>query len=350
MCPYDLNVPGGVQGQVTMMATELARRGRQVVLVSPGARPDSFAEAGVEHIAVGRSHRLAANGSDAPVSLNLAAARRASVLLQSASSTVIHLHEPLAPVVGWPLLASRQMGLVGTFHRAGVDRTYRLAGALLGWLAKRLDLATAVSPAAAQTVEEVIGITPMTLFNGIDVALYASAAPWPTSGPTCLFLGRDEPRKGRDVLLAAAALLDPGITIWTSGDAPPGWQPTHGAEVKFLGRIQEDEKRRRLRGADVVVAPARGGESFGMVLLEGLASGAVVVASDIDGYRQALDGAGILVAPGDPVSLANGISRALGRKNREIPAPRALKFSVSELVDRYEPLYDEAAFAAAMRK
>ena len=350
VCPYDLNVPGGVQGQVVMMALELARRGRRVLVASPGGRPTELEGARVEHLAAGQTRTVAANGSAAPVSFDLLAAHKVAGMLRSSDVGVIHLHEPLTPVVGWPALLVKRHGLVGTFHRSGVDRTYRLAGAGLGWLARRLDVAVAVAPAAAETAHEVIGLSPEVLFNGIDLDAYAAAVPWPTSGPTCLFLGRDEARKGRDVLLAASQLLEAGTTLWVCGEPPAGWREPRRSRVEFLGVISEEEKRQRLRGSDVLVAPALGGESFGMVLLEGLAAGASVVASDIDGYRQALGGAGILVEPGDPAALAAGITSALSFPRSDAPAPRANEFSIRSLVDRYEELYVEASDRARRRK
>jgi phosphatidylinositol alpha-mannosyltransferase len=350
VCPYDLAVPGGVQGQVVMLARELARRGRRVWVLSPGASTIELDDAGVIHRSVGASRSVAANGSAAPLSFHIGAARRAAQELEAAGVAVAHLHEPLAPVAGWPLLRRRRMGLVGTFHRAGVDRTYAVAGRALRGLVRRLDACVAVSPAAATTATAVAGTRPVVLFNGIDVDAYADAAPWPTESPTCLFLGRDEPRKGREVLVAAAAHLDPEVAVWVTGAPPADFQVGSGAAITFLGRIGEDEKRRRLAAASVLVAPALGGESFGMVLLEGLAAGATVVASDIDGYRQALGGAGILVPPGDPTALAAGISRALLQPRGPRPAPRATAFSVASLVDHYEPLYERAAAAARRRR
>ena len=197
------------------------------------------------------------------------------------------------------------------------------------------------------------GLEPVVLFNGIDVAAYRDAEPWGTSGPTVLFLGRDEPRKGRSVLLEAAEQLDPRVTVWVTGTAPAGWQPGSGAIVEFLGIVSDEEKRRRLRGASVLCAPSLGGESFGIILLEAMAAGVAVVCSDIDGYRQALDGCGTLVAPGDPSELAASIASALVEPpvgGIERGRQRAQQWSLGTLAARYEVLYDEAISASLPRR
>lgn len=350
VCPYSLDVPGGVQGQVVMMALELARRGRRVLVVSPGAASNELLAADIAHESLGGSRRIQANGSEAPISLNLRTAASLRRTLAASDSVVTHLHEPLAPLANWFVLATRPTGLVGTFHRSGVDRMYRLVGGSLRPLVRRIDVMAAVSEAAAATAAEVIGVEMKVLFNGIDVGAYATAPPWPAPGPTIMFLGRDEPRKGRSVLLEAAQLLTATTSLWVTGEPPAGWRQPDGATVTFIGTVGDDEKRRRLRAADVLVAPALGGESFGMILLEGLAAGAAVVASDIDGYRQALAGAGTLVPPADPHALAAALHEQLQLPRPVAPQPRALDFSIESLVDAYEDLYDEAAEAARARK
>src|SRR5205085_187256 len=153
--------------------------------------------------------------------------------------------------------------------------------------------------------------------NGIDVSRHQAAEPWPTDGPTVFFVGRHEPRKGLDVLLAAAGALPAGVRVWVAGEGPdtPALRERFAGEarVEWLGRIDDTEKLRRLRGAQVLCAPALRGESFGIVLLEGMAAGALVVASAIDGYRNvATDGVdALLVPPGDPAALAAALTRAL---------------------------------------
>ncbi len=287
--------------------------------------------------------KLPANGSTAPVTLSLRAATRLRRWASAHGPFVAHLHEPSAPVLGWSLLRRHEGGLVATVHRSGVDGLYRAASPLLTFLQRRVDVTVAVSEAAATTVHETLGLSPDVLFNGIDLAALGAAEPWPREGPVILFLGRDEPRKGRSILLEAARQLDPRVTVWLSGDGEQV-DGEGGARLEWLGVISDEEKRRRLRAADVLCAPSLGGESFGMVLLEGLAAGCHVVCSDIDGYRQALGGLGTLVAPSDPRALAAALNEALEAPSSATEAQqRAEQFSMAALVDAYEERYELAS-------
>lgn len=351
--PYDLSVPGGVQGQVRALSIELARRGRKVIVVSPGSSADlSLSSAGVTHLLAGRTHLFPGNGSQAPITLSVGAARWAAGCLVAEGISLIHLHEPLTPLLGWPMLRSASHAMVGTFHRSGDDVLYRTLGRALRPWSAHLDVSVAVSAAAAATARRCAGVRCEVLFNGIDVAAIEAAAPWPAAGKVVLFLGRDEPRKGRSVLLDAAQSLPSDVEMWVTGEPRGHVAMQSGATVRFLGRIDEPEKLRRLAAADVLCAPSLGGESFGVVLLEGLAARCAVVASDIDGYRQAIANHGVLVPPGDPKALSEALAGALEGGVTDTIGRQAFvaQWSISELVDAYEGAYERALTAAARRQ
>lgn len=340
VCPYDLSVPGGVQAQAVALSHEMEQRGWNVTLAAPNA--SSWSGAGqFERFELGAPIKIKANGSKAPVSLHLGRARALASFVVDRGIDVAHVHEPLAPVASWPLLRRHHVGVVATFHRAGVDAVARLGGKVLRRQVAGIDVACAVSASAAETAHEICGIDPEVLFNGVVLDETLGVDPWPTNGPTILFLGRNEPRKGRAVLLEAAQTLDPSVTIWVTGEQGE-WHSDGGATVEFLGTISDAEKARRLAGADVLCAPALGGESFGIVLLEGLAAGATVVASDIEGYRAALGEFGELVPPGDAEALAEALARSVANPRARTSALEAYlsSWSISALADRYEAHYD----------
>jgi phosphatidyl-myo-inositol alpha-mannosyltransferase len=344
VCPYDLSVPGGVQNQAMAMSRELVRRGHHVGLFSPGSRvDDALVNDGIHHLVAGSVRSVAANGSNAPITVSYGRVRAASEAIELAANAVIHIHEPIAPVMAWPLLARHRRAMVATLHRSGVDRVYRMAGTVLKRRLDHLDAVCSVSEAARRTGIEAMGLDSEVLFNGVDLHGIEVATPWTKAGPTVMFVGRNEPRKGRDVLLEAAALLPETVTLWVTGDAPDGFA-SRGARVEFLGVIDEAEKASRLRAADVLCAPSLGGESFGIVLIEGLAASCAVVASDIDGYRQALSGHGILVEPSNPSALAQAISSAVAfdSASREAGKTYAATWSIANLVTSYEAIYDTA--------
>jgi phosphatidylinositol alpha-mannosyltransferase len=192
------------------------------------------------------------------------------------------------------------------------------------------------------------------VWNGIDVDLYQGTEPWPTDGPTVMFLGRHESRKGLAVLIEAFDSLGPDVRLWIGSQGPETERlqavTVGDPRVEWIGTISEHEKIRRVRGADVLCAPSLHGESFGVILLEGMAAGTPLVASDLIGYRNvARPGIDALLAPpDDPAALARAIKRALAGgpdvvEMVESALQRAHSFSLETLAQRYIELYEKAA-------
>jgi phosphatidyl-myo-inositol alpha-mannosyltransferase len=350
MSPYSLSLPGGVQGQVLGLAKALRGLGHQVRVMGPcdGAPP----EVGI--IPLGKSVPTAANGSMAPIAPDPSCALRTIAALRDEHFDVVHLHEPIAPGCTVTTLVCCSAPMLGTFHAAGTSAAYRWLAPLTCWLAGRLTVRCAVSEDARDLAAGSLGGRYEMLHNGIDVERFAKAIPWPTEGPTVLFLSRHEARKGLDVLIDALPSLPAHARVWIASDGPdtarlqaacPG-----DARVAWLGRIDEDEKIRRLRGASVLCAPSLRGESFGMILLEAMAAETPIVASDLPGYRNVVgtgDPAAVLVPPGDPVALGAALRRVLD--DRDLAAAlsaagdaRAAAFSMDRLAERYLSLYRQA--------
>jgi phosphatidyl-myo-inositol alpha-mannosyltransferase len=325
VCPYSLSRPGGVQGQVLGLARSLGARGHAVTVFAPvdGTGPEPE---GIVVFATGSSVSLPANGAVAPVTLSPRAVARGVRSLRAGRFDVVHIHEPFTPGLPYGLLVGRHFPpLVATFHRSGGSPFYTAFRPVTRRLARRFAVRCAVSEAARATASAALGGRYELLFNGVEIDRFQGVEPWPTERPTVLFLGRHEPRKGLQVLLDAfdrRGTGDPGggagmapPVLWIAGDGPQtaSLRRLHpeSPSVRWLGVLSEDEKIRRLIGAHVLCAPSLGGESFGMVLVEGMAAGATVVASDIDGYRQAAGGHAVLVPPGDARSLAGALTGAL---------------------------------------
>jgi phosphatidylinositol alpha-mannosyltransferase len=346
VCPYSLTLPGGVQMQVLGLGRELRKLGHDVRVLAPcdGPPPDT----GVTPL--GASVPTAANGSIAPLAPDVPAQLRTIRALRDESFDVLHLHEPLAPGPTQTALWVRNAPIVGTFHAAGDSASYKYLRPAVRWLAKRMDHRCAVSDDAEALAQRYLGGTYTRVFNGIEVDAYDAAEPWPSDGPTVFFIGRHEPRKGLDVLLGAMASLPADTRLWIGSDGPDTEalkkQHADDPRIEWLGRISDAEKERRVRGADVLCAPALRGESFGIVLLEGMAAGTPVVASDIDGYRNvAANGRDArLVPPGDVDALAKALAEVLAggpAVDRLVDAgrTRADEFSMHHLAQRYESIY-----------
>jgi phosphatidyl-myo-inositol alpha-mannosyltransferase len=348
--PYSLSLPGGVQGQVLGLARALRGQGHQVRVLGPcdGAPP----EVGITPL--GSSIPTAANGSMAPVAPDPSNALRTIAALRDEHFDIIHLHEPIAPGCTVTTLVCANAPMVGTFHAAGTSASYRWLAPFLRPLAARLTIRCAVSEDARELAQDGLGGQYVLLHNGIDVERFTKATPWPTEGPTVLFLSRHEERKGLDVLVAALPLLPEHARVWIASDGPDTARlkaaAAGDARVEWLGRIDEGEKIRRLRGATVLCAPSLRGESFGMILLVAMAAETPIVASDLPGYRKVIgegEPAALLVPPGDAGALGAALRRVLEDPSLAATLAaagdiRAATFSMDRLAARYVELYRSA--------
>lgn len=336
VAPYDLDVVGGVQSHVAELAARLRAVGDDVLVVGPGRRRGGRTDAtarGTDVIRVGRSASVPANGSRAPLALAPAAAVRTRSALRRFRPDVVHVHEPLVPVVGPAAALAGVAPTVLTFHAhasgGAVPALARAARPLGRALVRRAAAVTAVSPLAAAFHAGVLGLDPARLRvlpNGVDVARFAVPRPGRAdAGPVLLFVGRLEPRKGPDLALAAFAILAaarPTLRLRLVGAGPlepalrrdlAALPADVAARVELVGRVAQDRLPAELAAADVAVVPSRGGESFGIVLLELLAAGTPVVAADLPAYRAVArpDREAVLVPVGDAAGLAAGVAGLL---------------------------------------
>ena len=356
VCPYSLTRPGGVQMQVLALARTLGRSGYAARVLGPcdGPPPDPNVTP------LGNSLPAISNGSIAPVAPDPSCQLRAVRAMRDESFDVIHLHEPLAPGPTMTALLVRPAPLIGTFHAAGGSLAYDLLPRATRFLANRLDYRVAVSPDARDMARDAFGGAYDLLYNGVELATYRGARPVPSSGPTILFVGRHEPRKGLGVLIEALGLLPPTVRLWIAGEGPETSalkaRSAGDPRVEWLGTITDAEKISRLKGADVLCAPSLRGESFGIVLLEAMAAGTAVVAGDIAGYRNVArpDRDALLVPPGDSGALAGALDRILSdetvsRRLVEAGFERAEAFSMRGLAARYLERYERIAVPARRR-
>lgn len=353
LCPYSLTLPGGVQMQVLGLARELRAMGHEVRVLGPcdGAPPEPFVTP------LGNSLPTAANGSIAPLAPDASAALRTIRALNDEAFDVIHLHEPIAPGVTMTALVLRLAPTVGTFHAAGDSASYRMLNRGVRWLASRIDVRVAVSKDAELLASRYLGGEYRLLGNGIELARYvgdtADEAVVKESQPTVFFVGRHEPRKGLDVLLRSLQFLPSDVRVWVASDGTDTERLRSefagDDRIVWLGRISDAEKIRRMRAASVFCAPSLHGESFGVVLLEAMAAGTPVVASDIDGYQNVAtdDVDALLVEPGDPRALAAALARVmanprLSQRLVEAGLERVEASSMRSLAEKYVAVYDEA--------
>jgi phosphatidylinositol alpha-mannosyltransferase len=333
VCPYEWDVPGGVQYHVRDLAETLRGLGHHVEVLTPAEHEESLPAENFTF--AGRTVPIPYNGSMASVQFGPLSAARVRRWLREGHFDVVHVHDPAPPSIGLLVCMIAKGPIVATFHAASVRSKFLAAWGpvIRPWLEK-INGRIAVSDFARRLQVEHLGDDAVVIPNGVHVDVFAEGPSLPgrrrgVDGPTIGFLGRyDEPRKGLPVLLEAMRTVvrrHPGaqLLIAGRGDADD-LQEEIGedlrASVSVLGELSEGDKAALLRSVDIYCAPNLLGESFGIILIEALAAGAPIVASDLDAFASVLEHgrAGVLVRRGDAGALAQALCGLI-----EDPARRA---------------------------
>jgi phosphatidylinositol alpha-mannosyltransferase len=352
--PYSLTVPGGVQAQVLGLARALNDQGHRARVLGPCDGPPP--ETGITPL--GASIPTFANGSIAPIAPDIACTLRTIRALADEQFDVIHLHEPICPGPCQTALFTSYAPIVATWHAAGGSKAYMTPG--VRWLASRATIRAAVSNDACDMARDALGGEYEVVFNGIDLDGVRKADPLLAAAPTIAYVGRHEPRKGLAVLLEALQQLPATVRLWVMSEGPQTAELkaayAHDQRIEWLGSVSDEEKLARIKGADVFCVPSLRGESFGVVLLEGMAARTPVVASDLPGYRNVASTGteALLVPPGDAAALAAALSDVLGNPHRAAALvaagePRAEQFAMDRLATTYVDMYERAIELAAAR-
>ncbi len=361
VCPYSFDVHGGVQAHVLQLAEVMRERGHTVSVLAPASPhvdlPDYV-------VSGGKAVPIPYNGSVARLRFGPATHRLVKKWIAAGEFDVLHLHEPNAPSLSVLALMVAEGPIVATFHTS-TTKSLALSffqGILRPWNEKIVGR-IAVSDLARRWQMEALGSDAVQIPNGVDVDSFASAPPlpgYPRAGKTVLFLGRfDEPRKGMAVLLGALPALvqrfpDLEVLIVGRGDEDDLREEAGdlAGHLRFLGQVDDAEKASALRSADVYCAPNTGGESFGIVLVEAMAAGTPVVASNLDAFRRVLDDgkAGCLVPVEDSDALGDAVIAVLGDdelRARYIEAATAAvhQYDWSVVADEILRVYETVAVA-----
>ena len=331
--PYSWSFWGGVPEHADHQARALKQLGVEAKIIighdPPGRlthylhpREGRHEEPPAHVIPVGRSVIVPANGALPNIVLSPSAIFRMRQVLERERFDLLHVHEPMTPVIGVAALSFARVPLVATFHASGELAWMKLATPVWGFLAERLDHRIAVSQDAADTVNKYLPGDYEVIPNGVAIPEHADPA---ARKNQIAFVGRHEPRKGLPVLLRAWPEIrrQTGARLRILGADPLQVRllltrlrvPEDGIDA--LGFVQEEERTSELLAAKAFVAPSIGGESFGMVLTEAFACATPVIASNIPGYRDVMTPqTGVLVPPEDPAALAQGLIALLADEPR----------------------------------
>lgn len=320
VCPYAWDVPGGVRSHVSDLAVTLRSRGHHVDVLAPAEDDVDLPEWVTDG---GRPVAVPYNGSVARLSFGVKATRRVRAWIRQGDFDIVHIHEPLAPSLSVLTCWAARGPLVATWHSSQDRSRVLTAGYYVAQTAmEKLRGSIAVSEQARRTLVGHVGGDAVLIPNGVRVRDFAPDVRDRDRRRELLFLGRiEEPRKGLGVLIdALPAILDqvPDLKVIVAGpgdidDVRKDIPERVDRAMTFVGTVSDERKQELLREVQVYVAPHTGGESFGIVLVEAMAAGACVVASDIPAFRQVLeDGkAGRLFSCKDSRSLADAVLSVL---------------------------------------
>ncbi|MBA3944459.1 MAG: glycosyltransferase [Herpetosiphonaceae bacterium] len=358
--PYDFAANGGVTEHIRQLSAHLQLQGTATTIIAPHSA-EYLPESNL--VSLGTVIPIRINGSTARPTLSPRVLEAVSQLLQRQSFDVIHLHEPLCPMLPLSVLNASASVNVGTFHASGQKSLgYASSRRLLRWLAQRLDARIAVSPAAAEFVQHYVPGDYTIIPNGVDTNRFRPDLPawpqWSDGRPNVLFVGRfDEPRKGLDILLQAweqieAARPDARLLVVGRGDiaqleARIAARGPHNIVV--IGPVLAADLPRWYRTASLFCAPSTGQESFGIILVEAMSSGVPIIASEIAGYQAVVQHRheGLLVPPTNPAALGAAVlhllaNPATGTAFAQAGRTTALRYAWSDVTARIMQTYEQA--------
>lgn len=361
--PYSIARGGGVQEILKAMRAELEARGHEAYIITP--RPRGYTDP------CPKNTLLVGASTDFNTPMNTTAQVSAGLnedidrILDEHKFDVLHFHEPWIPVLSRQILTRSRAVNVATFHAAVPDtimsRTVvKVVTPYTKSLLKYIDSYTAVSEAAAEYIRSLTDAQVKIIPNGIDLNQFKPPLRHndDKKKKTILYVGRLEGRKGVNYLLHAYQLLekqDPNVSLIIAGDGSDREKLEILADdlrlknVTFAGYVTNAQKIKYLRAADLFCAPSVYGESFGVVLLEAMASQLVTVAGDNPGYENVMRGLGVisLIHPKHPEEFARRMGLLLREKDlrklwRDWAKQEVEQYSYANIVSRYEEVYDEA--------
>src|SRR6267143_1402175 len=368
--PYDFASPGGVNDHVRHLAVRLQQLGHETRIFAPSSRADVDFDS-ARFYRIGTPIAIPVNESVARITLSFHLASKVAAIIEEERFDILHFHEPLMPALPITMLRMSTTANVGTFHAfAHSNVGYFYGRPLLQPYLTHLHRAIAVSEPARTFVNRYFPGFPMRVIpNGIDLDVYrpglAPIRHLRDDSVNILFVGRLEKRKGLgDLLRAYRSIIDrvPRSRLIIVGDGPlrgrvESFISRHRLpNVVLAGYVPESVKPRYYNSADIFCAPATGAESFGIVLLEALASGLPVVATEVPGYMSVLEPGkdSVTVAPKNWRELAASLvilarDEDLRRRMADYAVQKARRYSWDLVASEVVDVYQEARRALAAR-
>ncbi len=343
--------PGGVSEHIYHASRELMKRGHSVTIMAPHMDGDDDVGRLPSVVRVGRGMPILANRSHS----RIAVAWNIEKLVENVVTggfDIIHMHG-FVPVL--PLLALKYSNAknIVTIH-AAYEKNFAYSVSR-GWLrryARKLDARIAVSSVAEKSISMFFPGRYIIIPNGVDINRFKpeiESLPELEGRFNILFVGRFESRKGLKYLLSAFPMIKrevPDARLVVVGSGGFEVPQKYINDIILRKSVPPSLIPQFYASSDVFCSPATGNESFGIVLLEAMASGVPVVASSIPGYRCVIkdDSTGILVERENPRAIASAIIKLAGDRDlREKMGKRgreyAIGFSWERITHKIETVY-----------
>jgi len=365
--PYDFAYPGGVANHITNLERNFTKSGHEVKVIAPASGPVTIFDD--RFIAIGKPRPIPASGSIARVIISPSIAPTVKDMLEKEKFDIIHLHEPLIPMMCTNVLRFSKTVNIGTFHATDSKPSYRWSQPFFKMFLKKwfrkLDVKIAVSKSAMEYANKHFRSNYNIIPNGVDIKHFHPDIPpieeFCDGKINLLFVGRMEKRKGVNYLLEAYQRIKHLIPdsrlliVGPSGALCDKYkkivQGNGIRDVSFIGHVSYDELPRYYKTADIFCAPATGYESFGIILLEAMAVGTSIVASNINGYAGVIthNNEGLTVPPKNDKELAKAITTLVRNKRlRQQMGSQgrmtAEKYSWEHITDNLLDCYERALY------
>lgn len=364
--PYSMHKAGGVAEHIAHLRDEFRGLGHTVKVLAPRG-PKGGLEVGEDYYGVGRTITIPGNGSKMRLTFDVTLYADVKRIMRNEQFDVVHCHEPLMPVLPYMVLLNSSAVNIATFHAYAEQQPWYAAfRPYMNFVLGRVDGRIAVSEPARELVSKYFEGDYNIIPNGIELEEYGPHVEkfeWANDGtPRILFVGRfEESRKGFKYLLRAFPLVKqqfPNAKLIVVGGGRPekfeGLIERLGiTDIEFKGFVSSEDKARYYASCDVMAVPSTGGESFGYTVVEPMAAGKPVVATDIAGYRSVMTNGenGVLVEPRDPMALALGLVRVLSDHDLQARIGQkgridAQTYSWDRVAESVMDVYEQAAARA----
>jgi|TARA_B110000263_G_scaffold86947_1_gene75985 phosphatidylinositol alpha-mannosyltransferase len=302
--PYDFSFPGGVQSHILEFSKELIIKGHEVTIFAPLSNKNIHEAKYVNFYNLGKTLAFSFLGSKPRITLNVFKMISCIKFIKKNKFDIVHLHEPLIPSQIIINLFISKKKLIGTFHSYGDKNNYVYIyfNKILSYFIKRLSIKICVSKFSQLYIKQYFSFDSIIIPNGININNFSKSTNTPkildNNFKKILFVGRfDEERKGFKILLKTFYNLKKKFTDLNLIVVGPGNKdklkkyfipPNHDKDIEFLGNITQEKLPDYYKNVDLVCVPSTGNESFGIVLLEAMASGSILIASSIESYKYLL--------------------------------------------------------------